>query len=90
MRRTVAFLVGLSIVAAAPAAQTPAAPATSPTPVAHAACTRAIILGHRKCIARGQYCTHTRRANTWNRGYHHYGYHCGRRDRNGSYHLVYY
>jgi hypothetical protein len=56
-------------------------------PVAHASCTRARILGKRKCIARGQFCTHSRRAN---RDYHRYGLHCGKRDANGNYHLVYY
>jgi hypothetical protein len=68
---------------AAPAV--PAAPGSSPS--AHAACTRAIIVGQSRCIQRGQYCRHTVRAN---RDYHRYGYHCGRIDRRGSYHLVYY
>jgi hypothetical protein len=44
------------------------------------------ILGKRKCIAAGQFFTHTSRAN---RDYHRYGYHCGKRDRDGHYHLVY-
>jgi hypothetical protein len=64
----------------------PAAQSAGP-PTAQAACTRATIVGQRKCIARGQFCTHTTRAN---RDYHRYGYHCGRRDYTGRYHLVYY
>ena len=71
----------LVVVALIPAAQAPADP-----PVAHAACKSAVIVGQRKCIAAGQYCKHTARAN---RDYHRYGYHCGKRDRRGSYHLVY-
>jgi hypothetical protein len=71
--------------AAAPAATTSAAPVTGPT--AHAACTRAVILGQHKCIARGQYCIHTRAANP---DYHRYGYDCRKRDSNGRYHLVAY
>jgi hypothetical protein len=69
-----------SMAIAAPAAGSPA------DPVAHAACTSAKILGKKKCIAKGQFCTHTASAN---RDYHRYGYHCGKRDRNGRYHLVY-
>jgi hypothetical protein len=56
-------------------------------PVAHTSCVRARILGQSKCIARGQYCTHSRAAN---RDYHRYGFTCGKRDYNGRYHLVYY
>jgi hypothetical protein len=74
------LLVALSLFVAVPAA-----PASSPT--AHAACTSAVIVHQHKCIARGQFCTHTRRAN---RDYHRYGYHCGKVDRNGRYHLTYY
>jgi uncharacterized membrane protein len=81
-RRSLAatLLAALSLVAA-----TPAAPATTP-PTAHAACTSATIEGKHKCIARGQFCRHTKKAN---RDYHRYGYHCGKRDKNGRYHLVY-
>jgi hypothetical protein len=74
-------IAALVLAAAAPVAQ---APADSPS--AHAACRSAVIEGQHKCIARGQYCRHTRRANG---DYHRYGYHCGKRDRRGSYHLVY-
>jgi hypothetical protein len=65
---------------------TTAGAATAPL-VAHASCTRARILGASKCIARGQFCVHSRRAN---RDYHRYGLHCGKRDIRGNYHLVYY
>jgi uncharacterized membrane protein len=74
------LLAALSLVAA-----TPAAPAATP-PTAHAACKSATIEGQHKCIARGQFCRHTKKAN---RDYHRYGYHCGKRDKNGRYHLVY-
>jgi hypothetical protein len=75
-----ALLASLSLISAAPAVSRPA------SPIAHAACTNATIEGDRRCIARGQYCRHSRRAN---RDYHRYGYHCGKRDARGSYHLVY-
>jgi hypothetical protein len=84
MRRratTTALLAALSLVAASPAATR----ATN-APTVHAACKKAVILGKHKCIAKGQYCTHSKKAN---RDYHKYGYHCGKRDRNGRYHLVY-
>jgi hypothetical protein len=83
-RRTIAAaLAAISIAAAAPASD-----ASTPTPAqatVHAACTRAHIEGDRVCIAAGQFCRHRRSAN---RDYHRYGYHCGKRDRNGNYHLV--
>ena len=80
MRRlvTVAFVAG--VVALAPAA----AASTGVPPTAHIACKRAVILGKSKCIARGQYCTHTGRAE---RDYKRYGLSCSKRDRNGRYHL---
>jgi uncharacterized membrane protein len=74
-----AVLAALSLVAASPASQ--ATPAS-----VHAACKSATIEGKHKCIARGQFCRHTKKAN---RDYHRYGYHCGKRDKNGRYHLVY-
>jgi hypothetical protein len=83
MHRRVAVLVATAAIAVAGLA--PPAPARSADPAVHAACTQARILGKRKCIARGQFCTHTSAAN---RDYHRYGYHCGKRDRNGRYHLV--
>jgi hypothetical protein len=72
----------ISVAFGAPAAEAPA-----DQPSAHAACKSATILGRHKCIQAGQYCTHSARAN---RDYHRYGYHCGKRDRRGSYHLIYY
>jgi hypothetical protein len=81
--RTVGLLAALALAATtAPVAE---APAQSGLPTAQAACTRAVILHRHKCIARGQYCIHTRRAN---RDYHRYGFHCGKRDGRGRYHLV--
>jgi hypothetical protein len=81
-RRAVALLAALSILAAAPAIGVSA----SASPAIHKACVHATILGKSKCIAKGQYCTHTSAAN---HDYHKYGYHCGKRDSNGRYHLRY-
>jgi hypothetical protein len=84
MNRTIAgLLAGAALILAAP---TTAATAGTETPSVHAACTNARIQGDRRCIAAGQFCRHSRSAN---RDYHRYGFHCGRRDRNGSYHLRY-
>jgi hypothetical protein len=74
-------LASISLVAAAAPVSQGASPAT-----VHAACKQAVIEGKHKCIARGQFCRHTKKAN---RDYHKYGYHCGKRDANGRYHLVY-
>jgi hypothetical protein len=76
--------VAIAIALAAPVAPAPAGTADA---AVHAACTSARIQGKHKCIARGQFCVHTSRAN---RDYHRYGLHCGKRDRNGHYHLVSY
>ena len=80
MARFTWLFVALALIAGAPVAAS-----TAHGPAAHAACTSAKIEGKHKCIARGQYCRHTARAN---RDYHRYGYHCGKRDRRGSFHLV--
>ena len=77
----------LTIASILPFATAQAPAASTQVPAVHAACIRAVIVGTRKCIAAGQYCIHTRRAN---RDYHRYGYHCGRLDRNGRYHLIHY
>jgi hypothetical protein len=80
-RSTIAAVVAaLALAGAAPATRA-ARPAT-----VHAACKPAVIEGKHKCIARGQFCRHTKKAN---HDYHKYGYHCGKRDKNGRYHLVY-
>jgi hypothetical protein len=44
----------------------------------------AIILGRQKCLRRGEFCTHTRRAE---RDYRRYHFSCANRDRRGNYHL---
>jgi hypothetical protein len=82
-RQTLAALaVAGALAAGAPVATVPAQPNG---PEAHASCKRAVIGGHRKCIARGQYCSRR-----YQRDYHRYGYSCSKRDRNGRYHLTYY
>ena len=45
----------------------------------------AIILGRQKCLRRGEFCTHTRRAE---RDYRRYHFSCANRDRRGNYHLI--
>ena len=45
--------------------------------------THAVIGGAHKCLRRGQFCARSR-----DRQYHRYGYHCHKRDVNGSYHLT--
>jgi hypothetical protein len=57
---------------------------SAPPPVARVACTSALIQGKHECVARGQSCTHTRRAN---RDYRLYGLSCSKRDQGGRYHL---
>jgi hypothetical protein len=62
-----------------------AVPAASPAvsgPSASIACVHAVIGGHHKCIAAGQYC-----ARRYERDYEKYGYTCNKRDRRGRYHL---
>ena len=78
-------LAGLLISAVCLGAPATGVAAQTDSRSAQAACRSAVIAGQSKCIARGQYCKHTRRAN---RDYRRYGYHCGKRDRRGSYHLV--
>lgn len=53
------------------------------SPVAQTACTHAKIAGAKKCIAAGQFCSHTKRAM---RDYRHHGYKCVKRK--GHYRLV--
>lgn len=80
MRR---YLVGgiaaLGLLGAAPVVA-PAAPAKSTSPVI--TCTRAIIGGQSKCIARGQYCARSHASD-----YRRYGLSCTKRDVNGRFHL---
>ena len=71
-------------IAAASLAIAPAAARAGEAPVAHAACVKATVQGRTKCIARGQFCVHTSRAE---RDYNRYGLSCSKRDRNGRYHL---
>jgi hypothetical protein len=57
---------------------------SGPAPAAQVACAAALIQGKRDCLARGQSCVHTRRAN---RDYRLYGFSCSARDSGGRYHL---
>ena len=78
-RYAVALAATLALVGAAPAASSIAA-----SPTAQASCTRALIAGQSKCIARGQFCKRTPQAM---RDYRRYGLSCTKRDVNGRYHL---
>ena len=90
MRRFKARGIGLAAAVAVSAfVPVPAhagSPAADMSPQAVIACKPATIVGQRKCIAAGQYCQHSSRAN---RDYHRYGYNCGKRDYRGRYHLTY-
>lgn len=55
------------------------------SPVAHVACTQAKVEGKSKCIARGQFCRHTSRAE---KDYERYGFKCNKRDNRGNWHLT--
>lgn len=88
-RRLAPLLVAPSLaggVAAVPAVQAAPASLTLAAKSCSGSYVHARILGHEKCLRRGEYCTHTRSAN---RDYHRYGFNCGTRDRRGSYHLQY-
>jgi len=80
MRRLAVVAATLGLFAATPAAVTVAQPEAGP--VAHVSCTRAVIGGQSKCIARGQYC-----ARRYQRDYLRYGYSCSNRDSQGRWHL---
>jgi hypothetical protein len=57
------------------------APSPSPIPLAR----KAVIEADHRCIGFGQLCRHRKSAN---RDYHRYGFHRGKKDKNGKYHLV--
>jgi hypothetical protein len=87
-RRVAGLLAAAALLAAAPVAQAPAG-AHAPA-VAAKTCSsgfkHAVILGVQKCLRKGEYCKHTKAAN---HDYAKYGYHCGKRDASGRYHLTY-
>lgn len=62
----------------------PAAAADAAAPIAHVACTHAVIAGESKCIARGEYC---KRSAAAQRDYRRHGLSCTKRDARGRYHL---
>jgi hypothetical protein len=75
-------LAGSILALAIPAA---GATAASNGPTAHIACKQARIEGQSKCIARGQFCRHTARAE---KDYERYGLRCSKRDARGNWHLT--
>jgi hypothetical protein len=62
----------------------PTAASATAEPIATISCTSAKIQGKSKCIARGQYCVHSKAAE---RDYNRYGLSCSKRDARGSWHL---
>jgi len=85
MRKVVAALfVAASLAAAAPAT----VPAHAPIQATAAkTCSsgwkHAVINGSHKCLRRGQFC-----AQSADRQYHRYGFHCHKQDYRGNYHLT--
>ena len=75
-------LAGAILALAIPAA---GATAAGHGPTAHIACKQARIEGQSKCIARGQFCRHTTRAE---KDYERYGLRCNKRDARGNWHLT--
>ena len=78
-KRIAAVVAGLAISGGVPIVAPPAVA----TPTAHGSCTSATISGQPKCLARGQYCSRSRKSQ-----YKKYGYSCSKRDKNGRYHLT--
>ena len=85
--RIAALLISLALLGAVPAASVEATPQAGVQGLAAKSCgsgyTHAVINGSHKCLRRGQFCSHSADSQ-----YHRYGYHCHKRDRNGSYHLT--
>jgi hypothetical protein len=85
-RRLVALAVAGSLLGLAPAAAPvsgPFAPAAAVAKTCSSSYTHAVIGGAQKCLRRGQYCARAR-----DREYHRYGFHCHKRDAQGSYRLT--
>jgi hypothetical protein len=86
MRRILVAALAAIAIGGLPAAA-PARSSDAPRAVITKTCSagykHAIISGSHKCLRRGQFC-----ARSADRQYHRYGFHCHRRDANGSYHLT--
>lgn len=80
--RTVAVAFALAASAGTPAAL--ATTAQAKHEAAAASCVYGKIGGKTKCLRRGEFCAHRDRQQ-----YRRYGFFCGKRDRNGDYHLEY-
>jgi hypothetical protein len=69
------------------AVEAPAAPPSAPAAIVTKTCrgrfVHGVINGAQKCLARGEFCAHAA-----DRQYRRYGFHCTKRDANGSYHLT--
>jgi hypothetical protein len=84
--RSIALIASIAALAVPAAGTTLASASTAGGgPAAHIACTRAKIDGQSKCIARGQFCKHTARAE---KDYERYGFRCNKRDARGNWHLT--
>jgi hypothetical protein len=86
--RIAAIAVAISCMAGAPVAVAAASSgvhrAGDPVATPANSCTYGKIMGHRKCLMAGEYCSHYQPAM---RQYRHYGFKCSERDRRGDWHL---
>jgi hypothetical protein len=83
--RSAGLLMALFIAAAMAGTAVDHVSAPRSAATAQAGCESQRVAGHRECTVAGTVCAHTRLAN---RDYHSYGYHCGKLDGGGRYHLV--
>lgn len=81
VKRTLALVVAVALIAAAVVLDSSASRASSPT--AHAArCKYVKIGGKRRCLATGKFCTRQ-----WEKTYRRHGFTCSYLDRNDRYRL---
>ena len=87
-RRLATLAVAASVFVTAPAVApvlggSVMAPSAAVAKTCSSSYTHAIIGGAHKCLRRGQFCARAKDST-----YHRYGFHCHKRDANGSYHLT--
>jgi hypothetical protein len=87
-RHLAAIAATVALFGAAPAVSpvvigSPVSPATAIAKSCSSGYKHAVISGAHKCLRRGQFC-----ARSSDKQYHRYGFHCHKRDANGSYHLT--
>jgi hypothetical protein len=83
----VATVLATAVLGVAAAGAPAAPPATAPVAIVTKSCSggfvHGVINGSQKCLRRGEFCAHAA-----DRQYRRYGFHCTKRDANGSYHLT--